>query len=224
MDDANKKDVLKRMAGVVGHELRNPLAIMSNSLYFIKARLSAVGAELDPKIAKHLGILEGEVKQSNEVIEQMLAYTRPKELQRSPAAANAALKDLEAAWKPVSGITLKIETDPADPRVNADMEVLVAALRAAVQNASQAMPEGGSITAACGHEGSQVFFTVSDTGPGLPDGDGEKVFEPFFTTKPRGLGLGLTQARRWLELHGGSARAENLPGGGAKVTLTLPAA
>lgn len=225
MENTDKKDkpnLLKQMSSVVSHELRNPLAIISNSLYFIKTKLAAGGAPLEPKIAKHIGIIEGEVKHSNDVIEEMLAFTRTREMVFSPAAANSALKNLEGGYPVPPGIKLTVTLDPADPCVNADMEAVGYALRCLLSNAVLAMPEGGAVEVACSHDGKLVRLTVTDGGPGLPAGDGEKVFEPFFTTRPRGIGLGLTIARKYLEQHGGTAVAENVPGGGARVTLSLP--
>jgi len=210
------------MSSVVSHELRNPLAIISNSMYFIKTKLTAGGAVLDPKIAKHIGIIEGEVKHSNGVIEEMLNFTRTRELHCAPAAMNSAVKDLEGSYKCPPAIVLKTVTDPADPCVNADMEAVCYAVRCLLDNAAQAMPEGGTVTLAASHDDKLAHLSVTDGGPGLPGGDGEKVFEPFFTTKPRGIGLGLTIARKFLEQQGGAARAENVPGGGARVTLSLP--
>ena len=219
-----KPDVLRQMASVVSHEIRNPLAIISNSLYFVKTKLGAGGAALDPKVEKHLGIIQGEVKHANDVIEEMLAFTRARELQRAPASANAGIKDLAEACPVPPAIALKVDLDPADPCVNADMEAVGYALRCVLTNAVQAMPEGGTVTAACTHDARQAYLTFTDSGPGFPGGDGEKAFEPFFTTKPRGIGLGLTIARKLLEQQGGAAKAENVPGGGARVTLSLPLA
>jgi len=225
MTNNDKKDnpeLLRQMSSVVSHELRNPLAIISNSLYFIKTKLNAGGAAVDPKIVKHMGIIEGEVKHSNDVIEEMLAFTRTRELQCAPAAVNASLESLAGAYTLPANITFKTVADPSDPCVNADMEAICYAMRAVMTNAVLAMPEGGTINAACTHDAKMVHLTFTDTGPGLPGGDGEKVFEPFFTTRPRGIGLGLTIARKYLEQQGGAARAENVPGGGARVTLSLP--
>lgn len=220
--DNNKPDLLKQMSSVVSHELRNPLAIISNSLYFIKTKLAASGAPVEPKISKHIGIIEDEVKHSNEVIDAMLAFTRKRDLQLAPVRMNAGIDDIAGSFPLPPGVTLKRETDPADPRVNVDIEAMRYAIRCVMTNAVQAMPEGGAITAACSSDGKTGSLTFSDTGPGLPGGDGEKVFEPFFTTKPRGIGLGLTLARKFTELHGGSVTAANAPGGGARVTITLP--
>lgn len=210
------------MASVVSHELRNPLAIISNSLYFIKTKLGAGGAALDPKVLKHIGVIESEVKHSNDVIEEMLCFTRARELRLAHAEVNSVLADLEEGYALPAGITLKVNADPAGACVNADMEAISYALRRVLDNAVQAMSGGGTITLAASQDGKQAHFIVTDGGPGLPAGDGEKVFEPFFTTKPRGVGLGLTLARKYLQQQGGSAKAENAPGGGAKVTLSLP--
>jgi len=222
MDNKEKPGLLSQMSSVVSHEIRNPLAIISNSIYFIKSKLGAGGAVIDPKVAKHIGIIEGEVKHSNDVMEEMLAFSRNKEMRCAPAAVNSVINDTAGSYKFPPNITFKAVTDPADPCVNADMEAVCYALRGALDNAVQAMPEGGTLTLEASHDEKQAHLSVTDSGPGLPGGDGEKVFEPFFTTKPRGIGLGLTIARKFLEQLGGTARAENVPAGGARVTLSLP--
>ena len=220
-DAKEKPDLVRQMSSVVSHEIRNPLAIISNSLYFIKTKLCAGGAALDPKLAKHIGIIEGEVKRSNDIIEEMLAFTRKRDLQAAPLSVNAVVSEAVGAWPAPAGVTVKVAEDAAGPRVNADRDALGYAIRCVLDNAVQAMPAGGAVTVTCSSDGKLARVDFADGGPGLPEG-GARVFEPFFTTKPRGLGLGLTIARKYLELHGGSAAAANLPGGGAKVTLSLP--
>ena len=217
-----KPDLLSRMCSVASHEIRNPLAIISNSIYFIKTKLGAGGAAVDPKIAKHIGIIEGEVKHSNAVIEQMLSFTRTKELHCAPASVNSAIQDLTGSYHFPPSITVKAVPDPADPCVNADMEAVAYALRCVLDNSVQAMPEGGTVTIEASHDAARALLTITDSGPGLPEGENEKVFEPFFTTKPRGIGLGLTIARKYLEQQGGTATAQNAAPRGARVTLSLP--
>jgi len=226
MNDTDKKqekpDLLKQMSSVTSHEIRNPLAIISNSIYFIKTKLSAGGAAVDPKIAKHIGIIEGEVKHSNAVIDEILAFTHTKELHCAPASVNSAIRDLTGAYQFPPSVTVKTIPDPADPCVNADMGTVSCALRYILDNSAQSMPEGGTVTIEASHDAGRAFLIVTDSGPGLPDGDGEKIFAPFFTTKPRGVGLGLTIARKFLEQQGGTVTAQNAAPRGARITLSLP--
>ncbi len=221
-DKKEKPDLLKQMSSVVSHEIRNPLAIISNSLYFIKTKLGAGGAALDPKIAKHIGIIEGEVKHSNDVIEEMLAFTRNREMAPAPMAMNSLVNDVAGNYQFPPTVTAKVVTDAADPCVTADAEALAYALKRLLENSVQAMPEGGPVTVEVSHTDKLALITVTDGGPGFPAGDGEKAFVPFFTTKPRGIGLGLTIARKFLEQLGGTAKAENAQPKGARVTLSLP--
>ena len=239
----DKPDLLKQMASVVGHEIRNPLAIISNSVYFIKSKLSAGGAALDAPthLDDELGaqLLCGRVRlrcgrfvdddlgdpvavAQVEIIEEILLFTRPKEVNRAAASLNAVVKDLAAYYQFPPSVTVKTVPDPSDPRVDLDADAMARAARYVFDNAVQAMPEGGTVTIEVSHGDKCGRIAVTDSGPGLPDGDGEKLFTPFFTTKPRGVGLGLTIARKFIEQLGGSATAENAAGKGVKITLSLP--
>jgi signal transduction histidine kinase len=221
-DTKEKPDLVKQMSSVVSHEIRNPLAIISNSLYFIKTKLGAGGAALDPKIAKHLGVIESEVKHSNEIIEEMLSYTRKRELQQVPLSLAGIMDEQARAYAVPANVTLKTVDDPSNPHVNVDKDAVCYALRCVLSNAVLAMPEGGAVTVTCTHDDKMGYITVADSGPGFAGGDAEKPFEPFYTTRPRGMGLGLPIARKFMEAHGGTVTAANAPGGGAKVTLSLP--
>ncbi|HCC48492.1 MAG TPA: hypothetical protein DEQ38_10330, partial [Elusimicrobia bacterium] len=153
---------------------------------------------------------------------QMLSFTRKLELQLVPLSLDAIVEEVAGGYPFPTGITLKSAADPDNPRVNVDKDAICNAVRCVLSNAAQAMPEGGTLAVAFSQDDKMASVTFTDSGPGFPGGDGEKVFEPFFTTRPRGLGLGLPIARKFMRAHGGDARAENAPGGGARVILSLP--
>jgi signal transduction histidine kinase len=106
--------------------------------------------------------------------------------------------------------------------VVADSELLQIVFSNLLINSAQAMNGAGRVTLTVAQRQTHCDIAVHDTGPGMPSEIRERVFEPFFTTKHRGTGLGLSTARRLVELHGGTVTAECPPGGGTVVTISLP--
>lgn len=177
--------LLVRMATVVGHELRNPLAVINNSIYFVKAKL---GEGADAKVAKHLGIIESEVKRADALIEDIqLAFRRP----FAPVKKPTDWADLMPKGVKVSA---KLSGSP-----DVDAKLMADAVKRLVQNAVEAAGEGGKVSVVA----DATSFTVSDSGPGFRPEVLAQLFEPFVTTKPKNLGLGLVIAKKVVEAHGG---------------------
>jgi|GEM_PF-1758068 len=111
------------------------------------------------------------------------------------------------------------------PPILAHPDQLIQVWTNIVKNAVQAMNMKGTLTVQIFQKAEDITVMITDSGPGLPSGDSEKVFETFFTTKPRkqGTGLGLSVVQRTVEAHGGSVTAENAPEGGARFIVRLPA-
>jgi signal transduction histidine kinase len=91
-----------------------------------------------------------------------------------------------------------------------------------IQNAVEAMPEGGSLTIEGGLDEGGLTLRVTDTGTGIPEEDIQNLFTPFHTTKPKGMGLGLAYCRRAVEAHGGTITAQSQEGAGTTFTIRLP--
>jgi len=121
--------------------------------------------------------------------------------------------------------TVGVETVyPSDERyVGADADQIRMAIKNIFHNAVQAMQGDGNLTISVrpGDEG-QVEIAISDTGPGVPPENLEKIFQPLFSTKVHGIGFGLSIARMIVENHGGTIRAESPADGGARFVITLP--
>jgi signal transduction histidine kinase len=148
---------------------------------------------------------------------------------RRPVSLRELLRELEAMlWVDCRtyGIGFGIDM-PDDIRVGVDKELVLSALEKLFRNSREAMPEGGSFTLTVHRDSAErVVIEASDTGKGIQAKPVERVFEPFFTSgSAHGAGLGLSIARRIIELHGGSISAANRAdqrGGGALLTITLP--
>jgi signal transduction histidine kinase len=216
-------ELIRRIASVVGHELRNPLAVINNSAYFVKTKLGSA-AQADPKIEKHLGIIASEIARADRLIADMLRFSRPLEIKPAPtcltAIVEAALKDCVLP----EGVKVRREKPKAEATVTADAAALSEALRRILDNAGEAAGAGGTVTVAWGSRSGGAFVEVSDTGPGIKPEALPSILHPFFTTKPRGLGLGLAVAEKIAVAHSGRIDARNLAGGGATVVLILPKA
>jgi len=221
--DQDQLNLIRRIAAVVGHELRNPLAVINNSAYFLKTKLGQDG-RLDPKVEKHLGIVVSEIGRADRMIADILTYSRAMEVKGAPLPINAIVEARLAATPLSDKIKLKknLAKDAGD--VNGDEKLLSDALSRFLDNAIEAMGEGGTLTVATRKEKKSVVIEVSDTGPGLKVEAKALLFQPFGTTKPRGLGLGLAMVKKIAEAHGGKAEGGAGPKGGCVFRLILPAA
>jgi signal transduction histidine kinase len=126
---------------------------------------------------------------------------------------------LEVTPKPSNVVVV---ADVGAVELNADSKQIAQILTNLVDNAYQAMPEGGSLRIAARIEGNAAIITVEDSGEGIDQELVDRFFEPFFTTRSDGTGLGLAIVRRLTEGHGGEISIQNGKAGGAIVTLRLP--
>ncbi|MBI3565451.1 MAG: HAMP domain-containing protein [Elusimicrobia bacterium] len=228
-DELIKKERLAaigQMASVVGHEIRNPLAVINNSIYFIKTKLST-GQEPDPKIAKHIKIIESEIQQANGIINEILTYSRQRELHPERVKLNHWLEELLSVYPFPPHIQVDKQLDPADPPVDIDVVEMQQAVRNLIGNGIEVMPapKGGTVTIRTRiTEPGWVEIAIGDSGSGIPQDVLDKIFAPFFTTKARGTGLGLAVVRKVIDRHKGRVDVESQVGVGTTFKLFLPIA
>ena len=228
-DELIKKERLAaigQMASVVGHEIRNPLAVINNSIYFIKTKLGAAPTGTDPKIEKHIKIVESEIRQANGIINEILTYSRTRELKPERVAINVWLEELLSVYPFPPHIALDKQLDPANPLIDIDTTEMQQAIRNLMNNGIEIMPQKGTLSVhtrvSADHRSVTIF--VGDTGPGIPPDVVDKIFAPFFTTKARGTGLGLAVVRKVVDRHNGTVEVESVVGRGTVFKLTLPVA
>ena len=225
-DELVKKERLAavgQMASVVGHEIRNPLAVINNSIYFIKTKLGT-GVELDPKISKHIRIIESEIQQANGIINEILGYTRQRELKPETVSLNAFLEDVLSVYPFPPHIQVERNFDPRNPAVSIDTTEMRQAVRNLIGNGVEVMPVSGTVKLRTLVEGEWVLIEIGDTGTGIAADVLDKIFAPFFTTKARGTGLGLAVVRKVIDRHRGRVDVESVVGQGTTFKLFLPVA
>jgi len=224
---ASKLATMGELAASIAHELNNPLAT-------IALRAEALMEELptdDPKF-QSMKIISEEVERMASLVANLLQFSRRSQAEISTLDLREELVScLQFIEHYLRSHNVDVVRDFARdlPNVHADRQRLRQVFLNLITNASDAMPEGGTLTlrAFSGVLGDRpaVVVEFSDNGTGVQTGDLPKLWEPFFTTKPegKGTGLGLAICRRTVEEHHGIIDIETSPGKGATVRITLPA-
>jgi two-component system phosphate regulon sensor histidine kinase PhoR len=213
----------------VSHELRTPLTAIRG---YIEALLDD-----EPDVAEARKFLEIIARHSARMERLVTDLLRLARLDARQEALDLASCDMHQLFNTVVGdVAPTVESkrqhittavDPAAGRITADPAKLHDVLRNLVENAVHYSPEAAAIRLEATRENGAVRISVSDSGPGIPPDDLSRVFERFYRvdksrSRPGGTGLGLAIVKHLIELHGGQARAENQPDGGARFVITLP--
>ncbi|HID92805.1 MAG TPA: PAS domain S-box protein, partial [bacterium (Candidatus Stahlbacteria)] len=210
--------VLGQLAGGVGHELRNPLGVIKNAAYFLNMKL----ADAEDKVRKHLGIIDREVLTANEIITNLLDFSRVKQPQRVSVDINELIKEVLAKSYIPPNIKTVVEIPEDIPRVSVDPGQIERVFLNVITNAVQAMHEGGELKVRGEGVDGFVSIDISDTGEGIPREVMSKIFQPLFTTKAKGIGLGLTVCKSLLEANGGRISVKSELNKGTTVSVKLP--
>jgi len=220
---AQKLEAVGRLAGGIAHDFNNVLQALLSQIAVLGLRLRGV-----PGVGKPIAELDELVQRGAALTRQLLLFSRRTAPEREPADLNELVRRAATLVRRVVREDVAIRTDLAD----APLPVLVdrsqcdQVLLNLVINASDAMPEGGTLTLRTEGDRESVRLVVSDTGQGLSDEARDHLFEPFFTTKPtgKGTGLGLAVVHGIVTAHGGTVSVSSRRGKGCAFTVTLPRA
>ncbi|MHB8439218.1 MAG: ATP-binding protein [Acidimicrobiales bacterium] len=207
-----------QLASMIGHELRNPLTAVTNAHFLIRNR---VGDALDDKVERHLRMAERETLRAVALAEDLMSFVRPRQLRPEELDAAVVVGEMLEALPPPEQVVVVAELAPS-PFVT-DRTCLYEMVANLVENAYQAMPDGGTIEVGLGVDGDGALrVTVRDHGTGIEPDVADRIFDPFVTSKEHGTGLGLAIVRRLADEMGGSVSLVNAPGAGAEAELVIP--
>lgn len=213
-----KLALLGQVADTVGHELRNPLGVMNNAVYFLQTVLS----EADETTREYLGIIKDEIADAERIISDLLDAVRTK--QPRPEAIDVAeviSQTLRKCDIPAS-VIVKLDIPKRLTAIRADPMHMHQVFRNLISNAVEAMPEGGTLDIRADDAQQVLRISIRDSGTGMTPEQQARLFEPLFTTKARRIGLGLVVVKNLTEANGGRVEAESAPGSGSTFTVVLP--
>ena len=213
-----------RLTSGVGHEVKNPINAIVVHLELLKTKLGGASA---PAV-RHLEVIDAEIHRLDRVVQMLVDFSRPVELQLREQDLRSVIGDMLAlaAEELSTRNIILIDRMPSKPLIaHCDADLLKQAVLNVIQNAAQAMPEGGNLEVTLEEDRKSAVLRIADEGPGIPDEIREKIFDLYFTTKSGGSGIGLAMTYRILQLHHGSVEVQSRRGGcGTEFLLRIPLA
>ncbi len=227
LQQSEKMAALGGLLAGVAHELNNPLSVVLG-----QATLLMEGTQ-EQRITTRAEKIFKAADRCSRIVKSFLALARRKEPERKPVELNtlvqAALELLGFQIR-TENIEIALALQPGLPEINGDPDQLTQVITNLVLNAAQAM-QGWTgkrrlTISSWPEDNGRIFFSVADSGPGVPAEIRSRIFEPFFTTKGSkgGTGVGLSLCLNIVESHGGRMTLEETPGGGATFVVELPMA
>lgn len=222
---SERLSALGRLIAGVAHEVRNPLAAIK-----LKVQMARRAKTEPDKLDDTFRVISEEIDRLDTLVRRLLEFGRTRPLELSKIDLRELVRRRAALFNDVAeraGVRIEILLPADTVVVEGDRERLAQVLDNLIQNALDAMPDGGRLAISCqvatAEDGLAVArLTVEDTGRGIPTEDHERIFEPFFTARETGTGLGLAIAREIVESHGGRINFVSREGHGAIFLVELP--
>lgn len=232
-EQKKRHDALARMgliASGLAHEIKNPLAGLKGAAQLILSDVDGKSA-----LADYARIIAKESERINRLVEELLDFTRPKELKFAKINIHKVLHDVVETQKFASAgkVLFKEVFDPSLPEILGDEDALKQIFLNLVKNAVEAVAKGGAVKIKSqfvtdfvvkrpGKKQQIICVQIEDDGRGMTEEQIKNIFTPYYSTKDKGTGLGLAIVNQLVELHGGSVTVKSKPGEGAVFSIYLP--
>ncbi len=224
LKDAERLAAIGATAGMVGHDIRNPLQAITGDLYLLKSELELT-LESDQKknSLESIQEIERNIDYINKIVADLQDYSKPLNPSIEKADIKGIIEELLSKTSAPENIKVSINVEPDARSIVADSTFINRIMYNLVNNAVQAMPNGGSLTIHAYKDENYFVISVKDTGVGIPKEIKNKLFTPMFTTKAKGQGFGLPVVKRMTEALNGTVSFDSQEGKGTTFTLRLPA-
>jgi PAS domain S-box-containing protein len=223
LKDSERLAAIGETAGMVGHDIRNPLQSITGELYLARTNIADLpDNHTKEDLKESIGYIEEQLTYVNKIVQDLQDYAKTPKPQLQETNLEKAVQDVFSTVNIPENIKVSSNIEADFPKICTDQLYLKRILSNLTSNAVQAMPKGGkiSVTATCKDE--KIFITVADTGEGIPDEVKDKLFKPLFTTKAKGQGFGLAVVKKLTEALNGKVTVESQVGKGTQFTVEFP--
>jgi len=206
------------LAGMVGHDLRNPLTGIKNAAYYLRVKQ---GSDLDDSGKKMLEIIDSSIAHADKIIGDLQEYSREMRLELLTCSPRSILEEALTVVRIPDRVKI-IDNVLDEPLIKADNTKMARVFINIIRNAVDAMPDGGTLQIKSAQTDGTVEISFADTGVGMSEETLSKLFLPLVTTKAQGMGFGLAICKRVVEAHQGKITVQSVEGKGSTFTVTLP--
>ncbi len=223
LKDAQRLAAIGETAGMVGHDIRNPLQSIIAEVFLSKEELKALPeSECKTNLQESLASIENQTMYINKIVADLQDYTKLAKPQLEEVILQQVIEDALSTIPIPENIKIKTSIKPNLSKIKSDHNLLKRILTNLSLNAVQAMPNGGTLTLKSSAKNGNVIISVQDTGLGIPEEVQKNLFKPLFTTKPKGQGFGLAVAKKLTESLNGTITFETTKDVGTTFTIILP--
>jgi signal transduction histidine kinase len=223
LKDSERLAAIGATAGMVGHDIRNPLQAIIGDIFLAKSDLeSCPDSQEKTSVKEGLSEIEKNVEYINKIVADLQDFAKPLNPMPMETEVKHILDQAVTNYRIPENIQTTITVAKDTEKIIVDSAYLQRILSNLVNNAIQAMPKGGKLTVQAYAEPKYNVVTVEDTGVGVPEVARSKLFTPLFTTKSKGQGFGLAMVKRMTEALGGTVNFESVVGKGTKFIICLP--
>ncbi len=225
LKDQERMAAIGQTAGMVGHDLRNPLQSIIGEVYLAQEELRQLPDSVQKSsLQESIQMIADQISYMDKIVSDLQTFVKPVEVHKGIIPLKEFISAVLAQTDLRKNIKTRLQMENDFLTANADPLLLKRVLINLVTNAVQAMPNGGNLTVRVQPKnGRKVEIIVEDTGVGIPEEIRPKIFTPLFTTKAKGQGFGLAVCKRVIEAQGGTIDFESQVNKGTKFILNLPA-
>ncbi|TMI33473.1 chemotaxis protein CheR [Candidatus Bathyarchaeota archaeon] len=212
-------------AGMVGHDLRNPLQTIINTIHLAKEAMKANSAstpEKDPRVGSALETIREQADFMNKIVSDLQDYAKQAKPTFVEYDMQRLIDDSLSSIPVPKAVDVSSSVETGFPKLRVDPGLLRRAFTNIITNALQAMPDGGKLKIRAWTSQNIAAVSFQDTGIGIPEDVKAKMFSPLFTTREKGVGLGLAVTKRLIESHKGEIKVFSKVGEGTTLTVELP--
>ncbi len=214
-----KLAAIGKLSGSVAHDIRNPLGSISNSIFFLN--MVSENSQ-DAQLKKHLGLMQTEISRVNTIIDDLMDFSRENKPNLILNDLNELLTKVVKETDNLNNIICNMELDEDLPLFMFDEVQMQRVFINLINNSVQAMVDGGELHIVTQLNENKIQVQIADNGSGISENELIHIFEPLFTTKSKGVGLGLSITKTFIEKHNGQIEVQSQPTQGTTFFITLP--